>query len=302
MAKILEENHYYPFGLTMQGNFMQNNAGRENKYLYNGKELDTDFGLNVYFYGARVYDAAVGRFTGVDPKAGKYTAWSPYNYVLGNPIRNIDPQGDTVRVAVGNEFINYTPGMEYTGDNKFAQGVINSLNTMNTSEAGAEVLGSLVASENNYSFANVVSTDKNGNPVEGVRFRRGENGGGTIEAGASSDVGTIAHELFHGYQIESGLNPATTAGEVGAYLFQDVVTLQAGVPFGSSSSTNKYGMKYDAAHSNLLYNGFNDADYISANIFFKFSSKNATGLYNRTKRTISTFPKPPIAKFLPAFK
>ena len=35
---------------------------------------------------------------GVDPRAEKYTAWSPYNYVLGNPIINIDPQGDTVRV------------------------------------------------------------------------------------------------------------------------------------------------------------------------------------------------------------
>lgn len=290
-----------PFGETMEEQFaLSPNVWWKTPYLFNGKELDSK--TSLYYYGARYYDPGLSVWLSVDPRAEKYPEWSPYNYVLGNPIRNIDPHGDTVRVAVGNEFINYTPGMEYTGDNKFAQGVINSLNTMNSSEAGSEVLGSLVASENNYSFVNVVSTDKNGNPVEGVRFRKGENGGGTIEAGASNDVGTIAHELFHGYQIESGLNPATTAGEVGAYLFQDVVTLQAGVPFGSSASTNEYGMKYDAAHSNLLFNGFNDSDYISANIFFKFSSKNATGLYNRTKRTINTFPKPPIAKFLPAFK
>jgi len=298
-SEVISSHHYYPFGLECKGHFYQDASKEIDRHRYNGKELES---VGLYDYGFRCYDPAVGRFLSVDPLAEKYSGWSPYNYVLGNPIRNIDPQGDTVRVAVGNEFISYTPGMEYTGDNKFAQGVINSLNTMNTSEAGGEVLGSLVTSENNYSFVNVVSTDKNGNPVEGVRFRRGENGSGTIEAGASTDVGTIVHELFHGYKIESGMNPATTAGEVGAYLFQDVVTLQASVPFGSSSSTNEYGMKYDAAHSNLLYNGFNDADYISANIFFKFSSKNATGLYNRTKRTISTFPKPPIAKFLPAFK
>ncbi len=290
---------YSPFGVQIHAEV---STPAPCKFTYQNHEDIGDFGLRMVGMGARCYNESIGRFIAVDHRAEKYPGWSPYNYVLGNPIRNIDPQGDTVQVAVGNEFINYTPGMEYTGDNKFAQGVFNSLNTMNTSEAGAEVLGSLVASKNNYSFVNVVSTDKNGNPVEGVRFRRGENGGGTIEAGSSSDVGTIAHELFHGYQIESGMNPATTAGEVGAYLFQDVVNYQSGVMFGSNVSTNKYGLKYDDAHKNLVFNGFNDADYVSANIFFKYSSKNATGLYNKTKRQFSLFPKPPVAKFLPAFK
>ncbi len=300
-TEIIQENHYYPFGLELSGPWPPPQSKPDNPYRYNGKEHNPDLGLDWYDYGARWYDAAVGRFTEIDPRAEKYVGWSPYNYVLGNPIRNMDPLGDTVRVAVGSEFIIYTPGMEYTGDDEFAKEVINSLNIINISEAGAEVLEVLVASKNNYSFVNVVSTDRNGNPVEGVRFRRTKNGG-IIEAGASSDVGTIAHELFHGYQIESGLNPATTAGEVGAYLFQDVVTLQAGIPYGTSFSTNEYGIKYDAAHNNLLYKGFNNADYILANIFFKFSSKNATGLYNNVKLTFSIYPKPPIAKFLPVFK
>ncbi len=35
---------------------------------------------------------------GADPRTDKYPGWSPYNYVLGNPIINTDPRGDTVRV------------------------------------------------------------------------------------------------------------------------------------------------------------------------------------------------------------
>jgi len=68
-------------------------VGSENQYEYNGKELNEDFGLNLYDYGARWYDAAVGRFLSVDPLVSKYPGHSPYVYTLNNPIRFIDPDG-----------------------------------------------------------------------------------------------------------------------------------------------------------------------------------------------------------------
>jgi RHS repeat-associated protein len=91
-ADIKQINHYYPFGLNMEGNW-QGGAQGTNKYQYNGKELNDDFGLGWNDYGARFYDAATARWVAVDPLAESYSKFSPYNYTMNNPIRFIDPDG-----------------------------------------------------------------------------------------------------------------------------------------------------------------------------------------------------------------
>jgi RHS repeat-associated protein len=68
----------------------------DNRYQYNGKELNEDFGLNWNDYGARFYDATLGRWNAVDPMADGYAKWSPYCYVLNNPLSFIDPDGQFV--------------------------------------------------------------------------------------------------------------------------------------------------------------------------------------------------------------
>jgi RHS repeat-associated protein len=64
-----------------------------NDYTYNGKELNEDFTLNLYDYGARWYDASLGRWWSVDPMGEKYGAISAYHFSLGNPIRFMDFAG-----------------------------------------------------------------------------------------------------------------------------------------------------------------------------------------------------------------
>jgi len=72
------------------------------RYLYNGKELNKDFGLNWYDYGARWYDAGVGRFHGIDRFASKYAFQSDYVYATDNPIRFVEVNGDSVVVDLSN--------------------------------------------------------------------------------------------------------------------------------------------------------------------------------------------------------
>ena len=86
---VEQVNHYYPFG----GLLGESMAGGVQPYKYNGKELDRMHGLDLFDYGARHYDAALGKWLTVDPLAEKYYSISPYVYVVNNPVRFIDPDG-----------------------------------------------------------------------------------------------------------------------------------------------------------------------------------------------------------------
>ncbi|WP_317126952.1 RHS repeat-associated core domain-containing protein, partial [Chitinophaga rhizosphaerae] len=92
---VLEETHYYPFGLTMAGLSEKQVIGKFNNFKFNGKELQTgEFtsgpGLEMYDYGARFYDVQVGRWNVYDPKL-QYA--SPYVAMGNRPINGIDFDG-----------------------------------------------------------------------------------------------------------------------------------------------------------------------------------------------------------------
>ena len=89
MKNVVQVINYKTFGGLMG----ESTGGDTQTYKYNGKELDRINGLDWYDYGARNYDAALGRWHVVDPLAEKYYNVSPYAYCGNNPMNRIDLNG-----------------------------------------------------------------------------------------------------------------------------------------------------------------------------------------------------------------
>jgi RHS repeat-associated protein len=100
---VLEETHYYPFGLTMSGissNVLKGSNYPKNREEFNGIEHTTDLDLNQYDAFYRNLDPQIGRWWQIDPKVDLFEDYSPYSHVLNNPIGLSDPFGDdTVHVS-----------------------------------------------------------------------------------------------------------------------------------------------------------------------------------------------------------
>ena len=181
---VEETNHYYPFG----GVFAS--TGNAQPYKYNGKEYDSKKGLNWYDYGARHYDAALGRFTTVDPLAEKYFNTGLYAYCGNNPIRYIDPTG-----------------MFYTGFTIDEKGYIQKVNN----EGGNEY--DVIYNKSKYSLLTRKDYDTSGNKP-GIKISKGivneiagesKNMSAKTVRGPISDAeGNITGEYAnHAYEIQS---------------------------------------------------------------------------------------------------
>ncbi len=184
LLKIKEESHYYPFGMKHEnynGEYLQFQEEQvsedesivalnfvtpvlptfykaEYNYKYNCKEYQDELGLNMYDYGARNYDPALGRWMNIDPLAEVSRRWSPYTYCYNNPIRFVDPDGMKVDepggsdMAGSNAFVNFEYDTDYSFNEK--TGEVKQVGETNGKP------DRIVKTDKN----GAVKYDKNGNP------------------------------------------------------------------------------------------------------------------------------------------
>ena len=89
-GNVLQQLYYHPFG-GVWGD-AGTNAGLQ-PWKYSGKEYDHRDGLDLYDYGARLYDPAAVRWTSPDPLCEKHYNISPYAFCNNNPVKYVDPDG-----------------------------------------------------------------------------------------------------------------------------------------------------------------------------------------------------------------
>ncbi len=85
---VISANDYDMWGYYLE-NRAYNTTNTKNKFT--GKERDSETSYD--YFGARYYDSRVGRWGATDPLFEKHIQFTPYNYVLGNPLILIDPDG-----------------------------------------------------------------------------------------------------------------------------------------------------------------------------------------------------------------
>jgi RHS repeat-associated protein len=105
-GNILEETHYYPFGLTMKAISPRAlSINPVNRHKYNGKEIQQEefsdgSGLEGYDFGARIFDPQTGRWQSIDPQAEDFPNVSPYSYAVNNPALYVDKDGKFVNLIL----------------------------------------------------------------------------------------------------------------------------------------------------------------------------------------------------------
>ena len=185
--EVLQENHYYPFGLQQSYAWMNDGALADTKYQFNGIERGGDFGLGLDLADFRSYDPAIGRWGQVDELAEFAPDMPPYRFGFNAPLRYSDPFGlfeseEAARAHASDNGIR----TGFFSSNKIREqsdgswAIENNREHTSTQDLGGElgVLTSVMVKPND-----VVSQQNGGNIIDGYTQETVFRGNGLISDG-----------------------------------------------------------------------------------------------------------------------
>jgi len=243
-GEVTQKNNYYPFGMRF------GIKDSDNKYLYNGKELQEE--TDWLDYGARMYMADIGRWGAIDPLAEKYTSLSPYNYCLNNPILFIDPDGNDVDITnlyekKDGKYVNKQQIMafEVWASSKAGKKYILDHASKGFEMKGVYVKGLEIKAESDGKFH-----DMGGGKGIDVSF-------GTERLGAASGETSKSEEgmrLKLDYTLDKGQTPVSNSNQLNTTVFNKVETWShevfthgdfhtkayQGIPIGSKTENHQH--------------------------------------------------------------
>jgi RHS repeat-associated protein len=124
--------YYSPFGVELKGRNLKKNNAKNYRFGFQGQEGDDQIkgdGNSVNF-GARMFDARLGRWLSVDPQSKKQPGWSPFKAFLDNPNLFIDPNGETeyhINVVVNEKTGKATITVKVASSNVMTDGVKHTI-------------------------------------------------------------------------------------------------------------------------------------------------------------------------------
>ena len=270
-GRAIQHLQYMPWGEPLL-DYRNPSSSYSARYTFSGKERDEETGYS--YFGARYYNSSYSIWLSVDPMSDKYPSLSPYAYCGNNPVKLVDPNGEEIDI----DGYRYMPGQACPED--AAENTKNKWNAMNEiykRENGKCVITEMDQSKSCYSISSEIKTKGSG-----CYESNHDGSGGTIYLnGHDNNIGTLSHELFHGYQDLNGRDNHSIFNEVEANLFSFSIT---GDIRGlcNTIDNDDASRQYNTAMFNLLYGNVLDADSFSYVVseFTGCSPKNWKGTYN----------------------
>jgi RHS repeat-associated protein len=294
--------NYYPFGLEHKG---YNNVvnGTEHPYKFGGKEHNEEFGLDWYDFGARNYDASLGRWMNLDPLAEQMRRHSPYNYAFNKPMRFTDPDGMAPIGTMDDPIYgkNFWGNLKLIGDDGKDAGRVYFVKgdtkraVKRATKNGETYSGSLGVSDYVASVSANIKDDVVNSVNETVASGR-ENGGHMMKGGDSAtrwDEGPEAVPIttpdgkgakasIIPFKVDGKIDAPSDKGDVDTYWHVHPDTNVNGVQLGSSTPSGKTDGTGDINFQKKMEsNGFKGSPFVIG------AGDNTVRFYNSEKTIIT---------------